>query len=236
MSGRVGHAGLLLDGVVATDPFFSSVVALLHLDGTNGSTTFTDQKAHSFTSIGGASLSTTGPKFGSASLAMNGTSQAIQSATSTDWEFGSGDFTIELWIFPTSISSSALMDLVVRWASFGFGLGLDQTTGYIRAYVQNSGGAVFVTSTAAPAINSWSHVAYVRDGATLRTYLNGVQVGSAAISGSINTISSPLYVGSEAAAIRWFPGRFDELRITKGVCRYPGGTTFAVPTAAFPNS
>jgi len=226
----------IITSVSTTDPYWANVVALLHFDGSNGSTTMTDQRAHTFTSRNGAALSTAQQKFGPSSLLLNGSNQSIDSPTSTDWEMGSGDFTIEIFARPAA-SISSVQDLVIRWASYGFGLNTS-AAGKIRGYVQSSGGGLSLVPDGATTITPsvWHHIVLTRDGGTLRTYLDGAQEGSVAVSGSIDAISSTLYVGTEAASIRYWNGNLDELRITKGVCRYPGGTTFTPPAAPFPNS
>jgi len=77
-----------------------------------------------------------------------------------------------------------------------------------------------------------------RDGGNIRTYLNGVQQGAANIG-----FTSSLNVGGtaySAAVGAWgnnsgnFTGYIDDFRFTKGYCRYPNGTTFTPPAAAFP--
>ena len=113
------------------DPHWSNVVALLHLDGANGSATFTDQKGHTFTAGGSATLSTAQQKFGSASLVLNGSTQYITSATSADWEMGSGDFTIEMWVRP-AIAVVTRMELYERWLTNGLGIQIMET-GFLRA-------------------------------------------------------------------------------------------------------
>ena len=84
-----------------TDPYFSSVVLLAHFDGTNGATTTTDSSsyARTITLNSGAALSTTSPKFGTASLLTDGADDYGSCAASTDFSFGTGtDFTVEFWL------------------------------------------------------------------------------------------------------------------------------------------
>lgn len=216
------------------DPYWSNVVALLHLDGANGSSTFTDQRGHTFSAIGSATLSTAQSKFGGASLALNGTSQAIQAATSTDWEMGSGSFTIEAWVRP-AIAVVARMDIFERWATYGFGLNIE-STGFLRGYVTNTtSGSVLVGPGATTVTNGvWHHVALVRDGTTMRLFLDGVSQGTATFNGSIDSISETLSIGYDNGGSRWFNGNIDEVRITKGVARYTAN--FTPPAAPFPNS
>lgn len=228
------HQRLLMTYPVGdNDPQWSQVVALLHLDGTNGSTVFTDQKGHSFTSGAGAALSTTEKKFGSASLLLNGTSQYIQCSTSPDWDMGSGDFTIEMWIRPAA-TISAIVSFYERWNTYGIGM-TATATGKLSAFCQNSAGNVFV-STGATTISAstWHHIAMTRQGTTLRTFLDGVQEGTATFTGMIEPINEPLSIGYDNSGTRYFNGNIDEIRITKGYARYTA--SFTPPAAPFPNS
>ena len=79
---------------------------LLHCDGTNGGTTFTDSSgsSHTVTANGGANTSTAQKKFGTASAYFDGTGDFLQSADSPDWDL-SGDFTWEMWIRPATINT-----------------------------------------------------------------------------------------------------------------------------------
>lgn len=216
------------------DPFYANVVALLHLDGSNGSTTFTDRKGHTFTGGGSAALSTAEKKFGSASLLLNGTTQYIQSATSTDWEMGSGDFTFEAWVRP-AVAVTTRMEIFERWASFGIGMQI-MDTGFLRAFATNTTSGNVLVGPGATTVthNTWHHVAFVRSGTTLRLFLDGVSQGTAAFSGAIDAISETLSIGFDNAGSRYFNGNIDEVRITKGVARYTAN--FTPPSSPFPNS
>ena len=227
---------LLAAGVTVTDPFFANVVALLHFDGSNGSTTITDEIGHSFTSRNGAALSTAQKQFGPSSVLLDGVSQSIDSPDSPDWNFGSGDFTIECAVRPAAVIS-ARQDIVVRFDTFGYGFYFD-ASGVLGGFAVNTSGTVVSLPLGPTTVTDsvWHHVAFVRDGGVLRSYLDGIQQSSAAVSGSLDPLTTSLFLGTEQAAIRYLNGNMDELRITKGVCRYPGGTTFAPPSAAYPNS
>lgn len=61
--------------------------------------------------------------------------------------------------------------------------------------------------------NSWSHVALTYDGATLRLYVNGVQVSSQARTGNIVTSTNPLQIGGDSLFTQFFKGIIDEVRI-----------------------
>jgi hypothetical protein len=92
----------------ATDPNFADVSLLLHGDGTNGSTTITDNSPSpkTVTAFNSAAISTDQSRFGGSSLffpggSITGTSHRLESASNANFQFGSGDFTIELWLNAT---------------------------------------------------------------------------------------------------------------------------------------
>ncbi|RYE41603.1 MAG: LamG domain-containing protein [Hyphomicrobiales bacterium] len=211
-----------------SDPFFSSVVALLHMDGTNGSTTFTDQKGHTFSAGGSAALTTAQQKFGTASLDLNGTNAYITTPTSTDWDFGSGDFTIEAWVRITAAQRGAIYH---RGTSAQ--LYLEIEAGRTLRLLANSGTYV-VASTALIALNTWTHVAGTRNGGFIDVFVGGVKQSPVAISGSINASTDPMRIGADVVNARRVAGQIDDVRVTKGVCRYTA--TFTPPAAPFPDS
>ena len=210
----------------STDPYFANVLLLMHCDGTNGSTTFTDNSSYnrSITAYNGAALSTTSPKFGTASALFDGVDDYVDVATSADWSMGtSTDFTVEFWMYADSTDFNST--------------GIGQAAG---SYVINSGGSIYGGNGAANLCSAsyagyydqWVHVAFTRSGSTPRLFFNGtlVNVGSNYTWGASSTIrlmSSPVVGG-------YGKGKIDELRITKGVARYTA--SFTPPTAAFPNS
>lgn len=227
----------------STDPYFSSVAALLHMDGSNGGTTFTDQKGATWTSAG-VTTSTSSPKFGTASaLFIAGGGGYLKTPHTTSWDWGANDFTIEAWVMRVNsdINYHGIFVCDDTSATRGLLLILQNTTGYLRfaAFTGSTGNVC--SDSVALTLNTWYHVAAVRDGSNLRLYKNGVQVGSAAISGALNTVTHPAVIGTlwDSGAQNTpttFNGNIDDFRVTNGVCRYPGGTTFSVPTSAFPDS
>ena len=65
------------------------------------------------------------------------------------------------------------------------------------------------TGTAALPLNAWSHLAVTLGGGTLRLYVNGVQVATAAVSGAIAATAQPLRIGGNSLwgeVLRRLPG------------------------------
>jgi hypothetical protein len=91
-----------------SDPYWNNVVLLISFDNENGATAFADKssKSHTLTTVPSAHSDTAQKKFGTASL--NPGSGRIDLSDSTDWSFGTSDFTIEGWIYPTGLGSPFL--------------------------------------------------------------------------------------------------------------------------------
>ena len=91
-----------------SDPYFNNVVLLLHMNGANSGTTFTDSSsfARTVTTYGDAKTSTTQSKFNGSSGLFDGTTDRLSVPASSDFNMGSGDFTIETWIYPTTLGGT----------------------------------------------------------------------------------------------------------------------------------
>ena len=151
---------------------------------------------------------TSSGKFGSA-LVFNGSSARVTVPDSASLRLTTG-MTLEAWVYPTTVSS-AWRDVIYK-ANDNY---------YLEGTSDNAsrpgGGGTFLSSpvygTAALTANSWSHLALTYDKVTLRLYVNGVQVASAAATANIATSSNPLQIGGDDIYGQFFSGRIDEVRI-----------------------
>ena len=91
-----------------TDPNIASVSLLLSGNGINGSTSIIDSSPSpkTVTAFGNAQISTAQSKFGGASIAFDGVSDYLTVASSAGLTFGTGDFTIELWLYVISYTNA----------------------------------------------------------------------------------------------------------------------------------
>lgn len=229
-----------IDALVG-DPHWAEVVLLLHLDGSNGGTTFTDASAaaESIGATGGAALATAQKKFGTASVALDGSTQYLSAdAADANYDFGSGEFTVEAWIYSTEAGRRQQI-VGQSTGTNGWRLFKDSSNRLaFERYLSGSGQSTHSGSVTI-ALNTWTHVAVSRSEKSgsmqIRLFVNGVDVeafigGTTSIGGS----SAVLRIGSDGAtASREFAGYIDEVRITKGVGRYWG--TFNLPTEANPD-
>lgn len=206
------------------DPNNAQVVLRMHADGTDGSTTFTDTSlsAHALTAVGNAQVDTAQSQWGGASALFDGTGDYISAAASTDFEFGSGDFTIEFWLRLTGTDNFGIFYTEDGNTSLHF----DASRWVWRANNTN----VFIT-TDTPALNTWFHIALVRNGTTTRVYRDGVMVATGTSVNCSNT-NSAIRIGGGYQQLN---GHIDDLRITKGVARYTAAG-FSLPSGPFPDA
>ena len=242
-----GGDGSQANAVPATDdPYFDNVSLLLHMDGTNGSTSFTDSSSRikvPTNTVGPLVTDTGNAKFGNA--AGNFTGGYLWYAPSTDWDMGSGPFTAEAWV---KFNSASMGSRVFIWGQADSNSSTTtfwtakRTDNTLYAGASTSTGGAAVTGTSPVAANIWYHLALVRSGNTITLYRNGSVEATAAVSGSIPVRTQHLGIGVYGEYIGLYGtdygarmmGWLDEVRITKGVARYTGA--FTVPGSAFPPS
>jgi len=210
-----------------TDPNFSSVSLLLHMDGSGS--TFVDSSGtpKTITANGSATQSTAESKFGGKSAFFNGSSSLSAPASLTNLPAGT-DFTVEAWVYPTSTAQGGILGSGGNGPlCFGFDSG--------KLFLSRANIAEVVASaTGAIVANQWQHVAATRSGDVMRLFINGTQVGSVTQSVSFPEPSA-FSVGHLAGEGVWYySGYIDELRITNGVARYTAN--FTPPTAPFPDA
>lgn len=230
-----GHMSRLTK-ISGGDPFESSVVLLSGFEGTDGSTTLVDESlsARTLTAQSTAQIDTAQFKFGASSLLLNGTSDYVTAPDSTDFDFGSGQFTIEGFFRFTA--NNNVIGLVNHYDGTN-GWGIFVNGGQLEF---NANGGTYLARYAdwftVRATNQWYHIAVDRDGAgKVRLYLDGVMVASNAASTAILSSTNALAIGRLGHVALWYmPGHIDELRITKGTGRYASDSGFTVPTAAYP--
>ena len=226
----------------ACDPYFGNVVLLAGFNGTNGSTGapgMTDESpaAHgTATARGTAQISTTQAKFGASSLTVNATS-SVTWPSSTDFTFGSGAFTVELFIWPTSTTGGPL-EVIGVWGGASNGWVIYTINGQWYWNISTTGADNIVVEQGcigAMTLSAWNHLAIDFDGTTYRLYVNGTTCSTSTTLRTMFSGTSVLSIGSDATNANNIPTAYiDEVRITKGVARYANNTSFAVPTAAFP--
>ena len=220
---------------------------LLHFDGTDGSTTITDDNAggsaHTWTVSGNAQIDTAQSKFGGESLLLDGTGDYISTPAHADFALGAGDWTVDCWFNCNAAGGTdrricGQTDAGLTAADSSFWI--RRTTGnVIEAQVSDGSSVSSLVGTTqfTDALNTgWHHLALVRHGNTLMLFIDGVQDASAAFTGTVPTSSASLAVGVRGGAANLSPwlGWIDEFRLSVGVARWT--SAFTVPTSAYSKS
>ena len=214
----------------------------MHFNGSDGSTTFTDNSptSKSFTRGGNAQVSTVQSKFGGSSLYLDGSGDYITTTyNTTAFDWWTTDYTIECFIYPNNSSSLSTGLPPVLIGNLGAGDGINywsfgpNNSRNLVLYYYN-GTTITVTSTETVNVGQWNHIAMTKNSTGIRLFINGVaSVSSASVSGTPqSSVSYPLVIGQHNNIS--MNAYIDELRITKGVARYT--SSFTVPLSAFPDT
>lgn len=224
---------------------YRGATILMHMDGTNGSTSFPDSSnyAHVFAHLGsGATVSNAQIKFGTGSYLQSGISDMLYLATPTECQINNGaNWTIEAFVYcPTSLppaSQGCIFSISSTSGNHPILFQIDSGSQSVKGLVYGSGGNIVTitdgTGTMSP--NRWYHVAFVRNGNVYTLYRDGVPVGTTTTSSAVN--SSNAYVGVGGLTLNGssigqsFSGYIDELRFTNGTAVYTGA--FTPPTLPF---
>jgi len=171
------------------------------------------------------------PPAGSAFYSTSGTS-FLSVTDSAEFVFGTNDFTIETWLYPT--------DLTVTRTFFSYAVNVSnqiyfyQQSGGLSFRVVSGGSAlVTVTPAADLTASAWNHCAIVRSGSTFTIYLNGASVGTSTYAGAIPDLTAgDLQIGRyrPTGSLYW-AGYLSNYRIVNGTAVYTGAYT--VPTDVF---
>ena len=206
---------------INSDPYSSNVSLLLHFNGSNNSQVFTDSSSNSsinnISFVGDAKISTDDYRFDNSSLYIDGVGDYLQvPANATLFGFGTGDFTVEAWIKIIAYGTydTQLLTTTGGFTNFSFSV---RNNGMLNFW-NGTGSTSFGVANTVPS-NQWTHVAFSRAIGTLRAYVNGNMIGSAAIATSLgNTL--PVCIGATLNYPNSNTCYIDELRVTKGIARY----------------
>lgn len=209
----------------SSDPDWDDVTLLCHFDGTDGQTTFTDEKGNTMTGANGARIEQDQSKFGGTSGYFDGDAR-IDIADDVDFGFGTGSWTWEFWAYPQSGNNAHILDFRETTAAEN---GVLYWNNYALSYYN---GGVYSSGHTLSA-NTWVHIAVTYDGTTLRFFKDGVK-GTDHVTSLDFSANRPLRIAANyASGGEAYTGYIDDLRITKGVARYT--SNFTAPTAPYPD-
>ena len=227
-------------GVVASsgDPYWTSVSLLTNFEN---NLTFQDGSTNNFaitrTGVVNPSLNTPFSGGVGGSEKYDGSTGYLTIPRNTAFDISTGDFTIELW-FNTAIANSNYQRVFSINNISGGQTGSTETvvfeigsTGIIISAYSGTTGYGATTPTAL-SINTWYHLALVRNGSTFTGYINGANVGSSTFAGTLNyaALAAPsIGAWNNSGYSRFINGFISNVRIVKGTAVYTAN--FTPPTA-----
>ena len=210
------------------DEYGDYVSLLLNMDGLNNSTSFIDTSSYNRSIIanGDIKIKSDQSVSGGTSCYFDGSGDFLSINNANDMSFGTGDFTVELWVNLPQLSGRD---------NFIFG---NNTTGNFMIQL-NSASEIYIGrhnvawdyhTSHGIQTNTWTHIAVTRQQGTMKIFINGSLVGSSFTNNNNYPIDN-LYIGMHMNSY-FFYGYMDEIRITKGIARYT--ENFTPSSAAFP--
>ena len=184
--------------------------------------------------VGDAQISTSVKKYGTGSLSFDGTGDWVRSFDNLPIAFGSGDFTVEGWIYLNNVSATKGIMYGLGNNSFGLRVGQGYLGNVNGLNISRSGVADLEYCAFTFSTSTWYHVAVVRSGTTIYFFVNGTQqttLGSGGGSYNFAIPTSGFIFGANNDTNERFNGYIDDFRITKGYARYTAN--FTAPTAEF---
>ncbi len=211
-------------------------VLMLHCNGSDTSTTFTDnsESSHTVTANGDAQIDTAQSVFGSASGLFDGTGDYLSISDHADWDFGTGDFTIDFHVRLTTLASD--QDFISTYSSdLGFWLRFTSSNG-LQFLGQEHGGTPSINfnegGVTGWAADTWYHIALVRSGSDWYLFQDGTEVasttGSLTMPNAVSDVNIGRNVSTTGAHVN---GWMDEFRVSKGVARW--SSAFTPPTSEY---
>ena len=215
---------------------------MLHCDGADESTTFTDSSdsANNVSALGSCQIDTAQSVFGGASGLFNGSNASLSIDDSDDWAFGTGDWTIDFRIRFNTIAQNDLWFSVYDDGGANRWLVSFNASGRLDHYVTASSSVInyYYTGSSFVTTDTWYHMAFVRSGNDFFIFKDGVAAsltaGTAQTSATnYPNISSVFRIGKQSGSF-FLDGWVDEFRVSKGIARWT--ENFTPPSEAYSSS
>ena len=175
----------------------------------------------------------------SGSVSFNGTNQYLTIPSNATLNFGTGDFTFEFWMYLNStVSNLAEIYNTADTNTTNCSHSIICNSTNLVLYLSSTGSSwniasgTFITSNAS-LLNTWAHIALVRNGTTFTVYVNGVSKTTVTSALELFPSTSSIAFGHFPAGFNdYFPGYLSNIRVVKGTALYT--TNFTPPTGILP--
>ena len=223
----------------------ANTVLLLHCNGADTSTTFTDDSiggnTTNGTAVGNAQIDTTVKKFGTGSMMLDGTDDHVDMADDANWNVAAGDFTIDFWV---NFDENGASQVFVTQQDSGTALhGMSKQNGSDSGIIGwefwSSGwvlrGNYATTAAWNPTAGTWYHIAFVKTTGDVAIYIDGVSQAVTENTDigvySFQDLDGQLVIGADYQDQTELDGYIDEFRFSKGIARW--SANFDVPTEEY---
>lgn len=211
------------------DPYWADVSFLLETATPSSITDATGKNAITNNSV---TVSDSVYQVGTSSAAF-ASGAYLRVAGNSNFSYSSGDFTIEFWM-RNSVSGVPQVMFDQRGANIAQNAPTIYTTDGTNLVYYVAGGDQIIGTGAIPSTDTWYFVALSKNSGSTKLYVNGTQVGSTFSDGYTYDSNLQLTLGTTADGPAPFTGYMQQVRITKGVGRYPNN--FTAPAAPFPTN
>lgn len=198
------------------------IVRIGSVDETGGITSITAAKE--ITLNGTPVISTAQAIFGTGSMLLNptdGTADYVSIASTSEFEFGTGDFTIDFWIYRNRTGATEILyDMRTSPTEAVPVLYLDNGDNKVRYSINGTDVISGVTTATA---STWHHIALSREGTTTRLFVDGNLDGT--YNDTNNYPQRPVNIGARYDGFSGFYGYIDEVRVSKGLARFTSAFT-----------
>lgn len=203
----------------------ANLAALLHMNGADGSTTFTDESGKTWTAFGQAQIDTASSQWGGAAGTFDGSGDYITTDTHADFGFGGGDFTLAGWMQRPIAGGTPDRCLFDNRSASNEGIAIYTGGGSSPNRLRAFNNSALIAQSASDLPNgSWIHWAVARQGTTLRGFLAGAVAFSATDSRTYASTAKP-YIGANYIGTQGYLGNADDILVLKGLALYTAAFT-----------
>ena len=232
-TGGNGGSGIVIVSYISTTEKATGGTITSYADGGNTyqvHTFTTSRSAHTITANGGVTQTRAVKKVGDSSIVFDGTGDYLSLASSSDWNFGTGEWTIENWVYQTATTNSGAIGAISSWGVNGaiqiWGETSSGNTTVSFKFKDSGGTTRTLTHQSTFAKDTWVHIAAVRSSNTVTLYLGGVASTSTYdATGESMGVTQAAYIGTQYNDTSYaLEGYMDEIRISDSA-RYTTGFT-----------
>lgn len=219
---------------MAGDALFPTVILLLSGEGAPDTNVILDSSSppKAIGVVGDTKYTAAQARFGGTSIAFDGANDYL-TLSSAALALLTGDFTVEAWVRVASYGFAGFFSSVSVSSGNGVSLGTegDGRVSFLTGNASGGSTSSGVISSAAIPLNTWTHLAGVRQGTTCTLYIDGVSAGTHTSSRSIDQVDAVIGRYYRDQAANYLNGFINALRITPSA-RYTG--PFTPPASPLP--